>query len=394
MSDYFEPPPLPSVFHAGNNEGSADPLRSRENLGEDSSWKPALQSQVDITVESGGFFDGCFARICINGESVMECERGMNCVVLDPLSGKLRERDSFDVHISKEESEELTRFIEFIEEGMIVVVAAKDDASENFSESARVACESIGSSMVRSLGYRDSWCIIGKKGVDKGTVPEMHRASRTGPAGPLRQSVDLRGVPAGEAFMGPSHGRWYRRRLLDGSLCRASNDFYPRVWRILDASKGIEFRGNFLPRDPTVSEMTPKEFNFALSVISLLDSSPDPADRQVAVECLMVLSKLQERNPEMLLAHIIKLDAIITEASKACWHRWTSSDAEAVPPPSLQALMNSKKSMSYDANEAFALKFFSDLPQEGKDGTVAYIAPAIFSVIPFSINAPHECATQ
>jgi len=36
----------------------------------------------------------------------------------------------------------------------------------------RQAIETLGSLYIDSVFYRDSWCIIGKKGAPQGTVPE------------------------------------------------------------------------------------------------------------------------------------------------------------------------------------------------------------------------------
>lgn len=41
--------------------------------------------------------------------------------------------------------------------------------------------------------------------------------------------------------------------------------------------------GNLLPRDPTVSEKTPEEVNFALQVELLLNGIQDPAERQIGI---------------------------------------------------------------------------------------------------------------
>ena len=50
------------------------------------------------------------------------------------------------------------------------------------TENAYAALESLGSSLTRQVGSRDSWALFGKKGAQPGTVPEVHMASGSGPS--------------------------------------------------------------------------------------------------------------------------------------------------------------------------------------------------------------------
>jgi Interleukin-like EMT inducer len=71
----------------------------------------------------------------------------------------------FDTNVSKYEADEFAKRIEWVEDGFIVVLIAKDDFSENLTESAIIACEMLGSASIRDVHYRDSWCLIGIKGI-------------------------------------------------------------------------------------------------------------------------------------------------------------------------------------------------------------------------------------
>ena len=53
-----------------------------------------------------------------------------------------------------------------------MAIAVKDEATESLTEEAKKACESLGSSLIRSIAYRGSWAIVGQKGIDIGSVPE------------------------------------------------------------------------------------------------------------------------------------------------------------------------------------------------------------------------------
>ena len=247
-----------------------------------------LATELVVSVQSGGFSSGSFSRIEVLRDGQSQPLRGMfgrglNVAIIDPFDGSVLERIGFDTHASQEESNEFARLIEWLDPGTIVVVSVQDDGAEQLSDAARAACESLGSARIRELRYRDSWCLIGEKGSERGSVPESYRRADAGPTETIEKTFDLgqkrRMVLAsttaqGAAFIGgggqkaaatlllPSQGRWLRRRMNDGALNRVPQDFYPKVWKILSQTKGIMIGKEFMPRDPTVSEKTPEEFNF------------------------------------------------------------------------------------------------------------------------------------
>lgn len=121
-------------------------------------------------------------------------------------------------------------------------------------------------------------------------------------------------------FLRPSSGKWKLRRLFDGGLNRVPHDFYPAAFEVLRrARQGLLIGNNLLPRNPTVDDMTPRERNFALKIQSWLDTCENPIDRQLLVECLVVISKIAQRNPEVKINGVIQLDAIVENAIKMCW---------------------------------------------------------------------------
>jgi len=116
----------------------------------------------------------------------------LNVIILDPFDGIVMQTASFDTHISKEESEEFAKLIEWLEPGTLAIVVGQDDCHENLTEAARAACESLGSASIRSVRYRDSWCIIGEKGATSGSVPEDHKPHTQGPTVTIQRVIDLK----------------------------------------------------------------------------------------------------------------------------------------------------------------------------------------------------------
>ncbi|EGF82837.1 hypothetical protein BATDEDRAFT_247, partial [Batrachochytrium dendrobatidis JAM81] len=125
------------------------------------------------------------------------------------------------------------------------------------------------------------------------------KKTQKGSEGALSTFCALEKVEADEggssmACIPETFGKWLRRRKNDGALNRVPKDFYPKVWRLLNKTNGLAIGKSLLPRDPVVGEMTPEELNFALRVEALYDHIRDPAERQIAVELIVVIARIEE----------------------------------------------------------------------------------------------------
>ncbi|OZJ06788.1 hypothetical protein BZG36_00148 [Bifiguratus adelaidae] len=352
------------------------------------------RQQVVITAQSGGYLSGNFARIEVNGHVVSVGNRGLNVVVIDPVMNMIVERVSFDTHISEDEADDFARFVDWLDHGVIVVCCTKDDCMEHMSDAGIAALQSLGSKYIGSkVGYRDSWCMIGQKDAEHGPVPEAHKVANDGPTDVISRTIDA--TPQKKegdgpvdstsitAFVPNSSGRWLRRRKNDGALNRMPQDFYPKTWKILERAHGFVIHDHFLGRDPTVLEKTPEEFSFALLLEGFLGWFADPAERQIAVETLTVISRIQDRTPEMnMLNETIDITKIMNNAIESFWKRWVEDNKHQwAGSENLQG-----EEISYPRNEATARQMFFDLPQDGRDGTFNYLGRSALKILPFDID--------
>jgi hypothetical protein len=74
----------------------------------------------------------------------------------------------------------LKAYIDNLPTGTVIALAVSDDAAQSvlgFSSGTPVrnSIKTLGSIYIDSVMYRESWCIIGKKGAQPGTVPEAYR---------------------------------------------------------------------------------------------------------------------------------------------------------------------------------------------------------------------------
>jgi len=349
-------------------------------------------TEVHIKAQSGGFLSGNFCQIELNGNILSSGSRGLNLCVIDPVEKIILERVGFDTHISEDESEDLAKFIEWVDNGMVVIAVAKDDFTEHLTASARSAIESLGSATIQDVRYRDSFALIGIKGADKGTVTEAHKGANDGPTDVIEKVVQLSNVSDADkevtaatvaSCVPNSAGRWLRRRRNDGALNRMPTDFYPKTWKILERAQGLRINDHVLPRDPTVLEKTAEEFNFALMVEHFLRWIADPAERQVAVETLTVISKIQDRNPEMkIMDHDINITQIMNQAVESFWNKWTEKNKENWENSKLFS-----GDFGAESNRSLARKLFFDLPQQdGSESTFSYLASSVLKVLPFELD--------
>ncbi|KAG2220005.1 hypothetical protein INT45_010373, partial [Circinella minor] len=363
-------------------------------------------NQLVICAQSAGYNWGNFARVDINGHTLHGNSRGLHVWAIDRSTQLLLERGSFDTHISTEESVEFKRFIDWLSPGTIVVVAAKDDCTEHLGKEGYEAMESLGSTKIRQVGYRDSYVFIGEKrhltnheGSSITSSPIIEQHNSKGPTELIERIITTSNTTERTTSTNSnnkfnikysnnnnnssngvidtchfphSNGRWLRRRKNDGALNRVSPQFFPNTWKVLDSSQGLRIRNHTLPRDPTVLEKTAEEFNFALAVEIFLGWLTDPAERQIAVETLTVIYQLKERNPEMQLSTYIDIVQIMDTAVEFFWTKWSKDNITG---------------SSYKENKWLAHKLFYDLPKQGSDdSTFGYLTKSALKVLPFDFN--------
>lgn len=370
------------------------------NLFDDTLLGPR-STQLIISAQSGGFSAGNFSRIEINNTVIPISSRGLNAVILDPFESVLLDVSNFDTHISYEDSEDFAKLIDWLQPGVIVVLAVKDDCAEHLTEAARRACSTLGSDKIHDVRFRDSWCLIGQKGIEQGNAVETYRSSDEGATDILHKIFDLsnykeqRDIPGvtkkDSILRGPSSGRWLRRRKNDGALNRVPQNFYPKVWKVLERSGSICVGNICIGKDPIIYEKTPEETNFARTMEAFLDVLQDPAERQIAVECLHVFHTMIIRHPDSNIAkESLDLNALIHQAISKFWKFWVSSKKQRkiLPNSSLASPRDNflrrhssnlkfAKEEDLDEDQSLSRKYFFDLPPDSERGTIYFLAESI-----------------
>ncbi|XP_058257858.1 protein FAM3C [Hemibagrus wyckioides] len=106
-------------------------------------------------------------KICFNNRIVMSGGQsnvglGVNMVIVDGETGNILRSDFFELI-----TEGLLDILKTIQKGNIVLVASYADPSIQLTDEVRELFAGMGSSMVYSVKYRDSWVFAGAGGLNK-----------------------------------------------------------------------------------------------------------------------------------------------------------------------------------------------------------------------------------
>lgn len=119
-----------------------------------------------IQAASAGFDAGDFAYITINDIQVPvkmntnQTYRGLHIVIINGFNGNVDVAQVFDTYKSSEEFEEFIDDGE-IPGGFIIIAVCRDDCAQNLSDKARAWFEALGSKLISTLKYRQSFAFIG-----------------------------------------------------------------------------------------------------------------------------------------------------------------------------------------------------------------------------------------
>jgi len=104
-------------------------------------------------------------------------------------------------------------------------------------------------------------------------------------------------------------------RFIDGCLGRTPDNFYDKVWLILEKTPGgLHLFKSTLPQYPTISELCRSEMSFARTVQELLATVTQPEYSQVMAELLCIMATILQRNPELEFSQAVKLDGLVQDA--------------------------------------------------------------------------------
>ena len=163
-----------TVLEAGSNVG---PTEIITHILPTAQHHPSI---CKIFVESAGIGSLGGRLLTINGvTSSLPSVRGIRVAAFEEERCAVETTTNYDTYHSVATSAQLVNFLAALPTGRIVVASIWDEGTAQLAEDAKVALESIGSALIRNVGFRDGWAIIGRKGAAPGSVPESSVPSFT-----------------------------------------------------------------------------------------------------------------------------------------------------------------------------------------------------------------------
>ncbi|XP_033490332.1 protein FAM3C isoform X1 [Epinephelus lanceolatus] len=106
-------------------------------------------------------------KICLQNKLVLgtvlnNAGPGINIVVINGKTGEIIKTSHFNMYSG--DVKPLIELLKSIEVGSAVLMASYDEPSSKLNEDARKLIAELGSSSVKSLGFRDNWVFVGGKG--------------------------------------------------------------------------------------------------------------------------------------------------------------------------------------------------------------------------------------
>ena len=155
---------------------------SMRNLVEGAGGVRLGSRRLPLEVASGGY-NGPFreAILRVDGVNVSTNRRGFNVAVVEPLLGTLIDTVNFDTYRGRAVAGEMAAYLDALDEDKIVMIAVLDDANgyppvspegTNISPELKAALKRFGATQIDSVGFRDSYVMIGSKALPAGTVEE------------------------------------------------------------------------------------------------------------------------------------------------------------------------------------------------------------------------------
>ncbi|KAM9753248.1 protein FAM3C-like isoform 1-T1 [Menidia menidia] len=107
-------------------------------------------------------------KICIQNKMVLgtvlnNAGVGINIVTLNGHTGEVQKSGNFNTYDGN--VEDLIKFLKDIESGSVVLMVSFDEPGTKLNDEARALIAELGSSSIKTVGFRDSWGFVGAKGL-------------------------------------------------------------------------------------------------------------------------------------------------------------------------------------------------------------------------------------
>jgi hypothetical protein len=126
----------------------------------------------DLTVHSAGWSIGAEAWLQLGDRKLPVRGRGLTLFTIEQDSQEALRIGEYDTCSAPDAAARLARDVALLSDGKVVVLVARDEASQFFSEQAELAIRSLGGTQSLLGKYRAAYVLIGVKGAAPGSALE------------------------------------------------------------------------------------------------------------------------------------------------------------------------------------------------------------------------------
>ncbi|MEG8947200.1 C25 family cysteine peptidase [Rosettibacter firmus] len=150
----------------------------------DKCWKLNKRT-ISLIIKSAGWLDGSYGSILYDNQEQLPTTFywGLAAAIIDSSTLKPVSVKYFLVPDAGV-MDSVVNFINSLNDGTLIAMTISADAQQSIlgskNSKSRNAIKKLGSKYIDSVQYRDSWCMLGKKGAPAGSVPESYKKQLSG----------------------------------------------------------------------------------------------------------------------------------------------------------------------------------------------------------------------
>lgn len=114
----------------------------------------------------------CFQNEIVLGAAKQNSGGGINVVIINGKTGAVLKTGHYNMWSG--DVVPLIDFLKKIDTGSIVLMASFDEPATKLNEEARTLILDLGSSKIKTVGFRDNWIFVGGKGANVKSTFEKH----------------------------------------------------------------------------------------------------------------------------------------------------------------------------------------------------------------------------
>ncbi|KAI4791253.1 hypothetical protein KUCAC02_034116, partial [Chaenocephalus aceratus] len=114
----------------------------------------------------------CFQDKLVLGQVLNNAGVGINVVIVNGRTGVILTSNVFNMYSG--DVKPLVALLQGVEAGSVVLMASYDEPATKLNADARQLISELGSVLVKSLAFRDSWVFVGGKGASADRTLEKH----------------------------------------------------------------------------------------------------------------------------------------------------------------------------------------------------------------------------